>query len=94
MSPRDLRLARTRGLALTPTRVRSAAPTCAGRIVQIGSCALRPHAQLSTAFSRSNAVQAAVSGGGLAELIKTDGRRLAEFRDEGALDEDRHDAKI
>ena len=52
MSPRDLRLARTRGLALTPTRVRSAAPTCAGRIVQIGSCAVRPHAQLTTALSR------------------------------------------
>ena len=50
--------------------------------------------ELSTAFSKSNAVQAAVSGGGLVELIKTDGRRLAEFRDEGALDEDRHDAKI
>ena len=50
--------------------------------------------ELSTAFSKPNAVQAAVSVGGLAELIKIDGRRLAEFRTKGSLDEDRHDGKI
>ena len=38
---------------LTPTRVRSAAPTCAGRIVQIGSCAVRPHAQSGRRQHRS-----------------------------------------
>jgi len=50
--------------------------------------------ELGTAFSKANAVQAAVSGGGLAELIKIDGHRLAEFRNKGSLHEDRHDAKI
>ena len=50
--------------------------------------------ELGAAFSKPTAVQAAVSVGGLAELIKIDGRRLAEFRNKGSLDEDRHDAKI
>tara|TARA_B100000886_G_C20314944_1_gene445489 strand:- start:363 stop:833 length:471 start_codon:yes stop_codon:yes gene_type:complete len=50
--------------------------------------------ELGAAFSKPKAVQAAVSVGGLAELIKIDGRRLAEFRNKGSLDEDRHDAKI